>query len=284
MKKPLIILISFIAFISVSAVSVVVHSTGISQYTNSPPDGLGDCLASGCHGGGTVAPVVIFKATPAFGTGNTYIPGVVYTLSYQVTGYSTFGFDLEILNGSTSSATDAGTWGAAVSNCQVIAATNYTTGVGSTKNVTHNKAIPSTSTATWKWTAPASGAVYIYSVGLGTPSAGGQNPSNLKQMNVILYPSPASIAEQSNLTTDFKLFPNPTSDNIHLTYSLNKRSDVSIVLYDMEGRMVANLLTQNQDSGEQNFDAYIPAYVGKGIYTVVMSVDKMPTVKKLMIK
>jgi hypothetical protein len=280
MKKNLfLLLVGSAAVFSIAAVSMV-HASGMSQYTNSPADTPGDCTS--CHGGASATPVAHFTATPAFGTGNTYMPNVVYTLSYNVTGYSQWGFDLELLNGNVCASTDAGTMGAAVSNCQILAATNICKGSGSTKNVTHNNTLATASKATWKWTAPASGSVYMYSTAIG--SNGGQNPSKQVALAMVLNPSPLGIAENAGNTSDLKLFPNPASENLHLTYTLDKQSSVSIKLYDLEGRKVADLLNENLEAGEQSFDAALPSTLGKGIYNLNLSVDGVVTIKKLMIK
>ncbi len=277
-KNLLILLIGSAAVFSIAAISVS-RSTGMSQYTNSPPDGPGDC--TGCHGHTTPTAVVHFSATPAFGTGNTFIPGVVYTLSYNVTGWAYFGFDLEIINGQTSTSTDGGTFGAAVSNCQVLKST------GTPTNVTHgpSSGIATANSATWKWTAPATGKAYLYSVGLGVPGkSGSQASGNMVQYNLVLSPSPAGVAENVNAVSDLNVFPNPVTDNLHLTYTLSKRSVVSVKLYDLEGRMAADLLNETLEAGEQSFNASLPSSLGKGIYTLSLNVDGIPTVKKLMVK
>lgn len=283
-KNLLVLLIGSIGVISIAAFTVsnssTAHSYGMTQYTNSPPDGTGDC--KGCHNSASPTAVVHFSATPAFGTGNTYVPGVVYTLSYNVTGWAYFGFDLEMINGTTATSTDAGTFGAALTNCQVVPKSGSVP-----TNVEHGPtaAIATANSATWKWTAPASGKVYLYSVALGIPGkSGSQANGSTVQYNLTLSPSPAGVTENTSNVSDVKMFPNPATDNVRLTYSLEKRSTVSVKLYDLQGRMVADLLNETLEAGEQGFDAALPSSLGKGIYTVNLSVDGIPTIKKLMIK
>jgi hypothetical protein len=280
-RKSLLILLGSAVVLSLVSASMI-RSTGMSQYTNSPPDGPGDC--TGCHGGGSVTPVVHFSAVPAFGTGMTYMPGVTYTISYQTTGYSDFGFDLEMLNSNTTAGVDAGTLVSALTHCQFMAATNGTTGTGSTKNVTHTSGIASTSSATFTWKSPASGDVYVYSTSIGCPSTSGtQSPTKMVQFNTILYPSPTGIAENTE-AFNLNVFPNPATDNLHLTYTLNKPSSVLIQLYDMQGKMVADLFNQTEVSGNQDMNLALPSSVSKGIYSLQLNIDGVPAVKKIVIQ
>src|SRR5665213_922675 len=104
------------------------HASGMDQYTDSPPDGPGDC--TGCHSGGSATPTFTLTPSPAFGAGNTFIPGTKYTFTLKLTGYVDFGFDLEIINGQASSSLDAGKL-AAGTTTQVIANS------GAPTNITH---------------------------------------------------------------------------------------------------------------------------------------------------
>lgn len=152
-------------------------------YTTSPPDGPGDC--SGCHSGGSTVPTVTVTATPAFGAGNTYVPGTNYVVSVNVSGYAKFGFDLEIINGTTASATDAGTFGAVVANARKTSPNASIT----CTNITQNAPILSSNQAKFNWTAPVSGNAYVWCVGLGVNGNGGTSGDKVKLFTMTLTPS-----------------------------------------------------------------------------------------------
>ncbi|MFI5150663.1 MAG: T9SS type A sorting domain-containing protein [Bacteroidia bacterium] len=283
MKKTSLLFLLGTGVILCFGAASLIQSGGMTQYTNSPEDTPGDC--TGCHSGGSATPVVHFSSVPAFGSGMTYMPGITYTISYNVTGYPYFGFDLEMLSTNTTAGVDKGTFGTAVANCKIVAATNLATGTGATTNVEHMAAIPTASSASWKWTAPASGNVYVYSTALGAPvSSGSQSNCKMVQFNTIIYPSPTAVIENAAKAFNLNVFPNPATDNLHLTYSLNKRSAVLIQLYDLQGKMVADLFNQTLEQGDQDLNLPVPSSVSKGVYTLQLSVDGVPSVKKIVIQ
>ncbi len=281
-KRNVVLLLAGIIAISVSSFTIIsskFKSANGSKvaYTNSPHDGAGDCTS--CHNGGSVTPVINFTATPAFGAGNTYVPGTMYTLTYQVTGYPKFGFDIELNAGNLTSSMGAGT-NVAVTNCKVTA-NPYNSGYPA--NVSHTAPILSSGVATWHWTAPASGTVYLYSVGVGANGNNSDSGDKMGQYNLVLTPSGTTgVAEESANLLDVKLFPNPVVDNIHLTYGLSKRSAVSIELMDIRGQLIETLLNKTQDAGEQSFDKMIS--LSKGIYMINMSVEGKKVSKKLIVE
>ncbi|HXC05758.1 MAG TPA: choice-of-anchor V domain-containing protein [Bacteroidia bacterium] len=273
-KRLFTVLGIVVAGISISAFTVLSSNGSQTFETNSPPDGPGDC--SGCHSGGSATPVANITASPAFGSGNTYMPGVTYTVSVNVTGYPYFGFDLEMINGQTASSVDGGTVGPAISNTRVT--------TGPPTNISHSAPIATSSAGTFKWKAPTSGSVYIYASLLGVNHNGSTSGDKLLKYTSTLVPSPTSVQNIAEKNNTFSFFPNPASDQIHLNYSLDKSAKVVISVYDMNGRLAATLLDQTQDQGEQNFDAALPSSLSKGIYTLNLMVDGQATVKKLVIR
>lgn len=249
-----------------------------TAYTNSPHDGAGDC--TNCHSGGSAIPVVTLTASPAFGPGNTYTPGTTYTLSYNVTGYPKFGFDIELNDGNTTSSMGAGT-NVAVSNCKVTA-NPYS--LGYPANVSHNAVLSSSTSATWHWTAPTNGAtVYVYSVGVGANGNNSDSGDRMTQYNLVLTPaSTTGIKPEENMLSELTIFPNPTADNVHLSYTLSKRSDVVIEVFDIKGQMVQTLINGSQDAGMQTIDKTIS--LSKGMYNVSLSVNGQKSFKKLIVQ
>jgi hypothetical protein len=279
MKKKKIFFVLGIAttILSISAFTLVNSNGSQIYYTDSPVDGPGDC--SSCHHGGSATCVPTFSASPAFGSGNTFMPGVTYTISVGETGYPYYGFDLEICNKNSAVCTDGGTFVAAVSSCQFHApASPYPT------NVTHTATTPTATKAKFTWKAPASGKAYMYMDMNGVNGDGSTSGDKPVADSIVLSPSPTAIVELEEHNTNLSFFPNPATDQIALSYSLDKPSVVEIQLYDINGRLVSTLLKQTTQTGEQHYAAALPAELGKGIYTLTLLVDGQPTVKKLMIR
>ena len=278
MNKKFILPILLGTGIIVASAFTIVDSSGIAYYTNSPSDGA-NC--SSCHSGGSTTPTASITASPAFGgsgTALTYVAGTTYTLSVIESGYSYYGFDLEIMNSNSASATtDAGT----------MTALNTTycknNGTGPT-NVTHKKVIPVATNATIKWVAPASGTAYLYASVLGVNDNGSTSGDKVKSFAYVLTPvSTTGVATHQSNETNLTLFPNPATDNVRVTYTLKERGNVSIKLYNLNGEFVGDLINETQDIGIQNNDARLPAGLAKGIYMVRLNVNGQLSTQKLMV-
>jgi hypothetical protein len=195
-KKSIVFVLTIATVIAIFGFTITNynHANGSEvAMTNSPHDGSGDC--TGCHSGGSAAAVATLTATPAF-TNNTYVPGTVYTLAYKVTGYSKFGFDIELNNGNISTSMGAGT-NVALTNCKVTA-NPYSQGYPA--NVSQTAAVSSSSSATWHWTAPTSGTVYVNSVGLGVNNNGSTSGDKMVQYNLVLTPATSGTPPVANFS------------------------------------------------------------------------------------
>lgn len=176
------------------------HNSGVTYCTGSPFDGS---TCSGCHNGGATTPTATITAVPAFGTGNTYTPGTAYVVSVNCSGsYPDYGFDLEILNSTSStSALDAGTCGTVVtSNCKKMTSsgqpTNY---VQTSRSGTANAA-----TFSFNWTAPSSGSAYIYCTVLGVNANGSTSGDKVVAITKTLTPGSAPLAVTITNTVNVK--------------------------------------------------------------------------------
>jgi hypothetical protein len=264
--------------ISICSFTLVNSNGSEVNLTGSPVDGPGNCTY--CHGGGTAVTTPIITSSPAFGTGNTFVPGATYTISVGETGYSHFGFDLEICNKNSHTCTDGGTFVTPLTNCQFYApAGRFPT------NVTHTGRIPSSSTATFKWTAPSSGNAYMYFSVNGVDGDGTNSGDKPMHDSIMFSPvSATGISSVAENDRSLNCFPNPTTDLINLSYSLDGRSSVSIHLYDTQGKMISTLFSQTLEAGPQNYSANLPAGLTKGIYTLQLIVDDYLIMKRLVVK
>jgi len=253
------------------------HASGMDQYTDSPPDGAGDCTS--CHSGGKTTPTFTLTPSPAFGAGNTFIPGTKYTFTIKLTGYSYFGFDLEIINGQASTSLDAGTLAAGTS-------TQKETNTKAPTNITHTAKISSTTGGTFTWTAPATGNAYIYACVLG---ANGDNSDGGDKMaspyELTLTPqSTVSVQNVQEEGNSFDVYPNPIKDQFNVSYSLQDTKQVEINLYSIDGRKVATLApSAEQAAGEYNQHFQMPS-VARGVYLIQVVQDVQFACKKVVVQ
>ncbi len=98
-----------------------------------------------------------------------------------------------------------------------------------------------------------------------------------------------SITEVNNsqllLNNSYELnqnFPNPFNPITTINYSLPQNSFVSIIVYDLLGRVVKTLVSENKLAGNYNisFDA---SNISSGIYYYTMAAENFRETKKLIV-
>ena len=247
-------------------------SGGINGRTQSPKDLLSNPKScEGCHGGGSLIPTITLNASPAFGTGNTYVAGMTYTIYYKVSGYSKFGFNLEINNGNTSAAAPAGTLNSGT-NTQVFS-----------NEVLHTSPILNSNFATFQWTAPSSGTVYLYSTGLGVNNANGDSGDKQAFYNMVLTPAPLSISETVLKSENVKIYPNPSKDNATINYTLTHHTHVSINITDLNGKIVSSQVNEESTAGSYSKKLELSS-LNTGTYFIKIKTDDNTVTKKLVIE
>jgi hypothetical protein len=55
---------------------------------------------------------------------------------------------------------------------------------------------------------------------------------------------------------DVSLFPNPVSDKVNLTYELDRNETITINLYDLQGRIVQQLLPSSERNRGQHSEQF----------------------------
>lgn len=87
--------------------------------------------------------------------------------------------------------------------------------------------------------------------------------------------------QNEKLLSNVKVFPNPTAETINLSFSIGKRSDVSIKVMDALGNELINLFSQVLDEGSQNHSFDIQGRLKSGLYFVRLSVGTETVVKRV---
>lgn len=258
MKKRILTLVSIsVILISGTAFIVKKSSGGIVGRTGSP----GQTGCNGCHGGGGGTTAVTITANPAF-VANKFIPGQTYTVSVTVSNasFSNFGFGCEIL---TPSNTNAGNMTTALSGVTFANS-------GARKNAIHNAIKGGTGSAVFQfvWVAPTSGTATVYAAGNavnGTGTTFGDSPG-LASLILTADLSSGITEAQSTSFSGVTVFPNPIADQFKVNYNLLEQGEVKAAIYDLQGKMVAELFTENQSAGFHSQQLDLPENCTGGVY------------------
>lgn len=280
MKKHLIIICSLSAIFLTTSAFIIKYSTGIAGRTGSP----GESTCSSCHSSGSGVTTTSITGSPAF-TGNQYIPGQTYTVSITVasTTLSHFGFDCEILNGTTSSSTNAGT-------ITAISGSSQTMNSGSRKNAVHistatGSGSPSSKTFNFKWVAPLSGNAVIYTAGLAVNNNGSDGSGDLvKTATLSLTPNTTTGVTEVAGITGISVYPNPSKDNLSIDYYLLKDGKVTISLYDLQGKELESMMNETQSAGSHTGQFKYSAAIESGVYFLKIALDQQVIAQRMIIK
>lgn len=210
---------------------------GKAGATGSP--GEQTCSQSNCHTGSTdntMGGSVTLTSTDLVNW--EYTPGQTYTLTATVSqqGRSLFGIGLEAL---LPSGANAGT----LTPGTGTTTKNATISGNSRKNIVHNMNAGATANAhsfTFTWTAPATdvGAITIYYAGNATNNNGAKTGDYIYNASQVVTPAGVSVSEQENSPFTFSFYPNPTTENITMNYSLEESAKIQYVIYDLTGKKV----------------------------------------------
>ncbi len=91
------------------------------------------------------------------------------------------------------------------------------------------------------------------------------------------------VPETNLKLADFRIYPNPVKDELTLDLNLNKASVVSVYLYSTDGRVIAELMNQQQTSANDPLVFNLGSYkMNRGLYALMISVDGKTYCKKFM--
>ena len=77
-------------------------------------------------------------------------------------------------------------------------------------------------------------------------------------------------------------FPNPFNNQTRLEFTLDKATFVNIEIYDILGRKVENLISENMEKGE-HYLSWTPKTESSGIYFSKFKLDNKSFVKKMIL-
>lgn len=103
-----------------------------------------------------------------------------------------------------------------------------------------------------------------------------------------LKPAPVAVSKpiveqpySEKLLTDVEVYPNPVSDQLNLSYTVNKNANVTIKIMDVLGNEVTTLLSQRVDAGPQKKTFSISNKLSSGFYFLRLVVGTESVIKRI---
>ncbi|MEP7129146.1 MAG: choice-of-anchor V domain-containing protein [Chitinophagales bacterium] len=245
-----------------------------SGNTGSPSDNK-TCAQNGCHPGVATAIFnVITSDVPVTG----YVPGSTYTVTTTVSDPSLVKFGFEI-SPQSSTGTILGTMALIDAN-----KTKFTT--TSNKYITHKSGGTSFPghTATWSfsWTAPiaGTGAVTFYGA-FNFSNNNGSTTGDVIHTSTLTIPEGFGVGvEETGDFAAFNVYPNPTPDQVHVTYSLDQPQQVVVSMFNLSGKMIGVLQNESQASGIYHPSFSIEGFA-KGVYILELKAGEKSFSRKI---
>lgn len=253
-----------------------------SGRTGSPGDGA-TCNTGSCHPSTqpTDQVATITSDVPVGG----YVPGTTYNITATASkaGVSEFGFQLSPQN---ASGTKLGSFvtplpaGTQFANPNTGMANKYLTHTGS--------GTAGTDTKTWtvQWTAPAqgTGTVTFYGAFNFTNSNNNSSGDVIKTTSLDITENTSIGIDETVVHGGFDVFPNPANDIINVSFYLYEMASVSAEIFDINGRLVKQTITENLYPGRHELKFNAHGDMEAGIYFIRLNDGKNVYSKKVVTK
>lgn len=262
------------------------HTSGsgaVSGRTGSPGDGA-TCNTGSCHSGAAPTDQVatITSDVPVDG----YVPGATYNITATASkaGVVKFGFQLSPQN---ASGTKLGEFVTPLPAGTQFA--NPNTGLAN-KYVTHTgTGTAGTDTKIWtvEWTAPAQGTGTVTFYGAFNYTNSGNNSSGdvIKTTSLnIAENTSIGINEADSGNEGFIVCPNPANELINVSFFLYEMTNVSAEIFDINGRLVKQTVTENLHPGRHELKFNAHGDMETGVYFIRLNDGKNVYCKKVVVK
>ena len=120
-------------------------------------------------------------------------------------------------------------------------------------------------------------------VGISWFQAGDPDYGQMKYFGISQWKSKATtlnITEEIKLPVSLSIYPNPANRLVNISYSLSKSSTVQILVFDILGKEIMQVLNKNQNGGEYKLNVNTEN-LSNGIYFVKMIVNGEQLTRKL---
>jgi hypothetical protein len=90
-----------------------------------------------------------------------------------------------------------------------------------------------------------------------------------------------SLSEVPNITINMEVFPNPSSGDVQINYTLPVHQKLELAIYDLQGKLI-----EQRNIGEQGSGSYTQQWhaTTKGVYLIKLSTDQQVISKKVVIQ
>ena len=233
----------------------------------------GTCANETCHEDSDGGNGDVFMQ---FSGGNAYTPGMTYDITVIVddSEASRFGFELTALDGANQKAGN-------LALGDVLRQAFPTDGAVPGRQYISHKDADSINTWSFTWTAPAAsvGDITFYYAGNGA-----NNNDEEDGDHIYLGETTISVNTAVKLTGDnaalFHAFNR--DNNLHVNYSLNETSFVTVDLFDATGKKVAELERTHAGAGNRSFTKPLDN-IAKGMYIVRFEANKKVQTSKVIV-
>jgi hypothetical protein len=94
--------------------------------------------------------------------------------------------------------------------------------------------------------------------------------------------APSYVSNVSLPLSDIQLAPNPANDKTTLKFNLGMKTNVRIVITDIVGRIVNEIVNRQMDAGEQKFEIST-LNMNSGIYNISIQTEHDMSTRRLSI-
>jgi hypothetical protein len=106
-------------------------------------------------------------------------------------------------------------------------------------------------------------------------------PSKDKLFSGSPVPGSVRTVDSDKILNNVKVYPNPVSDQLNLSYFLNKDSNVTIKIMDVLGNEITTLFTERLLAGDQANSFNIASRLNSGFYFIRVSVGGEVITKRI---
>lgn len=112
------------------------------------------------------------------------------------------------------------------------------------------------------------------------------NSWSIEDINKYAFDGVANVDESVNISTDeLSIYPNPSSGNVTINYTSNVAGDISISIFDMNGRLVKEVYRgEHSDETEKIWNAKENSSVQSGKYLCKIATQSKVITKSIVIQ
>lgn len=91
-------------------------------------------------------------------------------------------------------------------------------------------------------------------------------------VTITVIDKPTSLNPLTDDRMDIKLYPNPLSNILNIEYHLSEKSDVSLTIYDINGRQINQVVSQKMEAGKHELSQDLH-HISAGVYYCAVRVN-----------